>query len=166
MPHLSNLAVRNEFTELLFSTCSRYCWNYCHFIFSRSCYDHRSYERNLSNCVEKPEKVRTSTGFDPVTSRYRCDALTNCVMKPLTLGAGHLWVVMSPWRMDAKWYMKCFIYWTADLKSSKLWPRWSPDFFRLLIRNCLNCVYNCDDHSLLDFKSAVQYMKHFIYHFK
>ena len=36
--HLSNLPVRNEFTELLFSTCSRYCWNYCHFIFSRSCF--------------------------------------------------------------------------------------------------------------------------------
>ena len=32
-------------------------------------YDHRSYERNLSNCVEKPEKVRTSTGLEPVTSR-------------------------------------------------------------------------------------------------
>jgi len=42
-------------------------------------------------------------------------------MKPLTLGAGHLWVLMSPWRMDVKWYMKCFIYWTADLKSSELW---------------------------------------------
>ena len=27
-------------------------------------YDHRSYERNLSNCVEKPEKVRTSRGFE------------------------------------------------------------------------------------------------------
>ena len=27
-------------------------------------YDHRSYERNKSNCVQKPEKVRTSTGFD------------------------------------------------------------------------------------------------------
>ena len=25
--------------------------------------------------------------------------------------------------------------------------------------------HNCDDHSSLDFKSAVQYMKHFIYHF-
>ena len=40
-------------------------------------YDLRSDERNLSNCVKKPEKVRTSTGFEPVTSRYRCDALTN-----------------------------------------------------------------------------------------
>ena len=28
-------------------------------------YDHRSYERNLSNCVQKPEKVSTSTGFEP-----------------------------------------------------------------------------------------------------
>ena len=56
-----------------------------------------------------------------MTSRYRCDALTNWAMKPLTLGAGHLWVVMSPWRMGVKWCMKCFIYWTADLKSSKPW---------------------------------------------
>ena len=28
-------------------------------------YDHRSYERNLSNCVKKTEKVRTSTGLNP-----------------------------------------------------------------------------------------------------
>ena len=28
-----------------------------------------------------------------------------------------------PWSTDndVKWYMKCFLYWTADLKSSKLW---------------------------------------------
>ena len=26
-------------------------------------------------------------------------------------------------------------------------------------------VHNCNDHSILDFKSAVQYMKYFIYHF-
>ena len=69
-------------------------------------------------------------------------------------------------------------------KSSKLWSSqlrtqfkqlrieaWkSQDFngvwlFQASIRNCLNCVRNCDDHSLLDFKSAVQYMKHFIHHF-
>ena len=29
------------------------------------------------------------------------------------------------------------------------------------VKNCLNCVLNCDDHGLLDFKSAVQYMKTF-----
>ena len=38
-------------------------------------------------------------------------------------------------------------------------------FSRLYIRNYLNCVHNCEDHSLLDFKSAVQYMKYFIYKF-
>ena len=37
--------------------------------------------------------------------------------------------------------------------------------FQASTRNCLNCVHNCDDHSSLDFNSAVQYMKHFIYHF-
>ena len=40
---------------------------------------------------------RTSTGFEPATSRYRCDALTNWAMKPLTLGAGHFWVHNFPW---------------------------------------------------------------------
>ena len=30
-------------------------------------------------------------------------------------------------------------------------PRSSPDFFQASIRNCLNCVYNCEDHSLLDY---------------
>ena len=57
-------------------------------------YDPRSYERNFSNCVEIPEKFRTSTGFEPVTSRYRCNALTNGAMKPLMLGTGHLRVHM------------------------------------------------------------------------
>ena len=67
------------------------------------------------------KRVRTSTGFEPVISQHRCFALTNWAIKPLTLEAGHWWDLMSPWRMDVRWYMKCFIYWTADLKSSKLW---------------------------------------------
>ena len=66
-------------------------------------YDLRSYERNFYICVEKPEKFRTLTGFEPVTSRFRCDALTNWAMKPLTLGAGHLWVLMVPWGMNQWW---------------------------------------------------------------
>ena len=39
--------------------------------------DPRRYERNLCNCVRSLKKFRTSTGFEPVTSRYWCDALTN-----------------------------------------------------------------------------------------
>ena len=31
-------------------------------------YDPCSYERNFFNCAEKPEKFRTSTGFELVTS--------------------------------------------------------------------------------------------------
>ena len=51
--------------------------------------DPHTCERNLCNCVKKPEKkFRTSTGFEPVTSRYQCDAVTNSAMKPLTLGEG------------------------------------------------------------------------------
>ena len=78
------------------------------------------------NCVEKPEKFRTSTGFEPVTSRFRCDALTNWAMKPQTLGAGHLWVLMFPWGMNQWWndiwnesYVNCGyeIKWSYDLRS-------------------------------------------------
>ena len=81
-------------------------------------YDLRSYECNFYNCVEKPEKFRTSTGFEPVTSRFRCDALTNWAMKPLTLGAGHLWVLMvrEEWINDEMVYEMNHI-WTADMKS-------------------------------------------------
>ena len=39
-------------------------------------YDPHSYERNFCNCIGKPEKSRTSTGFEPVTSQYRCDTNT------------------------------------------------------------------------------------------
>ena len=35
-------------------------------IWNQASHDHRSFERNLSNCEQKPEKVRTSTGFDNV----------------------------------------------------------------------------------------------------
>ena len=35
-------------------------------VWNQASHDHRSFERNLSNCEQKPEKVRTSTGFEPV----------------------------------------------------------------------------------------------------
>ena len=34
--------------------------------------------------------------------------------------------------------------------------RWSPDFFRLLLSNCLNWKINCDDHSSLSSTTPVQ----------
>ena len=70
--------------------------------------------------------------------------------------------------------MKCFIYWTADFKSSQLWSSQLWTQFKQLrkpekvrtstgsrvhpvevltfsgFRNCLNCVHNCDDHSCLE----------------
>ena len=66
-------------------------------------YDPSSYERSFSNCVEKPEKFRTSTGYEPVTSRFGWDALTNWLIRPLTLGAGDLWFLMFSWGMNQRW---------------------------------------------------------------
>ena len=49
------------------------------------------------------KKFRTSTGFEPVTSRYRCDALTNWAMKPLTLEAGYCGFICSRERDECEW---------------------------------------------------------------
>ena len=57
----------------------------------------RSDERKFLLRREAWKIFRTSTGFEPATSRYRCDALTNWAMKPLTLAAGHFWVHNFPW---------------------------------------------------------------------
>jgi len=66
--------------------------------------------------------------------------------------------------------------WSQLLKWRTLWPSHryhevmgsNPvnvlSFSGFYIRNCINCVHNCEDHSSLDFTSAVLYMKHFIYH--
>ena len=84
-----------------------------------------------------------------MTLRYQFDILTNWAMKPLTLGAGHLWVLMSPWGRNVKWYMKCFVYSTGDLKSSTLWSSqlWT-QFKQLRIEawksKYFNRVWHCD----------------------
>ena len=75
--------------------------------------DPRSCERNLCNCERKPEKISgLHWGLNP-WPRDTGAMLTNWAMKPLTLGAGQLWVHMFPWK---KWMQ--FIYemnhiWTA-----------------------------------------------------
>ena len=50
--------------------------------------------------LHKLQDCRTSMGFEPMTLRYRCDALTIWAMKPLMLGAGHLWVLMFSWWLN------------------------------------------------------------------
>ena len=79
------------------------------------------------------KKFRTSTGFEPVTSRLPVRCSTNWAMKPLTLGAGQLWVHMFPWK---KWVlMICGInhIWTAQMK----W-KWRND--SRSERNLCNCL--------------------------
>ena len=51
------------------------------------------------------KKFRTSTGLEPVTSRYRCDAL-----QPLTLGAGPFWVHMFPWKINSVCPSSCVVH--------------------------------------------------------
>ena len=141
-------------------------------------YDPRSYERNFCNCVKKPEDFRTSTGFEPVTSRYRCDALTNWAMKPLTLGAGHLWVpiafIYDPFHISFhRWFIphgKIGTHkWPApnvsdfiaqSVRASHLYREVTGSNpvevlnFQASLRNCKNCV-NCAIIASLDYNYIV-----------
>ena len=73
-------------------------------IWNEVIYYARSYESNLN-----PWPLDTGV------------TLTNWAMKTLTLGASHLWALMSREEWMLKLYMKYFICWTADEKSSNLW---------------------------------------------
>ena len=109
----------------------------------------------------------------------------NWAMKPLTLGAGQLWVHMFPWK---KWVLMIYeinhIFisnWptpnvtgfiaqlvehrTSIARSLVQTPLKSWIFFQPSLRNCINCVH-CDDHFfiLISFPHFVSYMIYFIYH--
>ena len=91
------------------------------------------------------KKFRTSTGFEPVTSRLLVRCSTNWAMKPLTLGAGQLWVHMFPWK---KWVLMIYEInhiWTAEMK----W-KWRND--RRSERNLCNCVKKPEKNSGLQSK--------------
>ena len=52
-------------------------------------FDHRSYDRNLSNCKFKPEKnFRASTGYEPMASALALQCSTNWALETLISGAG------------------------------------------------------------------------------
>ena len=67
---------------------------------------------NFSNCIEKPEKFRTSTGFEPMTSWFWCNALTNWAMKPKLWEPAISGFEMFLWWLNqwTKWFMKWIVY--------------------------------------------------------
>ena len=84
-------------------------------------YDPHSYECNFSNCIEKPEKFRTSTGFEPMTSRCQCDAVTHWPMKPLMLGVGQLSISHNQWialKTHSDWLLKLRISFAIHLRAT------------------------------------------------
>ena len=88
---------------------------------------------------------------------------------------GGKWKKKPYYYITVKWYMKCFSYILHGLIRTHKWPapnvggfiaqlvrashRYSEVtgsnpvkswLFQASVRNCLNCVQNCDDHGLLD----------------
>ena len=125
------------------------------------------------NCVEKPEKFRSSTGFEPVTSRFRCDALTNWAMKPLTLAhirssydsfhiPFHHWFIPHGTIRTHKWPAPNVSGFIAQLVRASHRNREVTGSnpvevlnFQAYLRNCKNCVRNCEDHSFTWFCDLV-----------
>ena len=96
----------------------------------------------LMQLCKKPEKkFRTSMGFEPVTLRYQCNALTNWAMKLLMLGAG----IICLFR-ESHQYREV----TGSNPIEVLYF-----FLSGFLLNCINHVHNCEDHSSFDFISAV-----------
>ena len=89
--------------------------------------------------------------------RYRVEhsresPYNNCTTTPLNftvLNKRIDWLMdgLIDWLENNAWHYKNRCHWT--LKNVIYW------LFQASIRKCLNCVHNCDDHSLLDFKSPV-----------
>jgi len=71
-------------------------------------------------------------------------------MKPLTFGAGHLWVLMSPWRMDVKWHMKC----SLDFKSTFQYMKHFICHFTYKIKQNKSILVNVPDNGLVDFNAG------------
>ena len=144
--------------------------------------DHRSKFSNLSNWKEEAWKNQGFNGIrSPWPPRYRCDALPTELWSH-TLGARSInWgqSFREEWN-DVKFiwnnsYMNCGCRWKwRMIIAVNLWlhssvgrashqyrgghgfeSRWSPDFFSLLLSNCLNWKIYCDDHSSLSSTTAV-----------
>ena len=84
------------------------------------------------------------------------------------LWSSQLWTQFKQSRVEAWKGQDLNGVWTRDLAIPMRGRKQTPLkswLFQASTRDCLNCVHNCEDHNLLDFKSAVQFMKYFIYHF-
>ena len=124
--------------------------------------DPRSCERNLCNCVKKPEnKIRTSTGFEPVTSQYRS-------------GSFFIWFHFRSSLVHDSFHIhhSHSSFWLEHMNPQLTCPNVS-GFIAQLVRAShryrevtgsnpvevlnffIKCVHNCEDHSSFDFISAV-----------
>ena len=110
--------------------------------------DHRSKFSNLSNWKEEAWK---NQGFNGIRTRDLHD--TSAMLYQLSYEATH-------------WERGQFIEFISPVRSEMMWniyeiihifeSRWSLDFFKLLLSNCLNWKIYCDDHSSLWSITAVQ----------
>ena len=119
----------------------------------------RRIERNLCNCVKKPEKISAlQRGLNPFPRD------TGAMLYQLSYQASdvvHIWFISyivnthlfhgNIWTNNwAAPNVSGFIAQLVEHRTGKsrghgFKPCWSRDFFQASLRNCINCVH-CDDH--------------------
>ena len=118
--------------------------------------DRHSKFSNLSNGKKKPEKIRASTGFEPVTSAIPMRCSTNWAMKPHIGSEVKLLSSDLPVRWnDVKfiwnnWYLYCGCRWKWRVIIVVNFPI-SGFFFPMQAFS-----FHCDDHSSLSSTTTVQ----------
>ena len=135
--------------------------------------DRRS-ERNLCNCVKKPEKKFTTEFFFSGFFRqlHKLCSLRRSFLHFHFISAVHIWFISYIINTDFfhgniwthNWpapNVRGFIaqlveHRTGIARSPVQTPLKSWIFFRLLLRNCINCIY-CDDHFFI-FISFTQFI--------
>ena len=137
--------------------------------------DHRSKFSNLSNWKEEAwKKSGLQRDSNPWPPRIPVRCSTNWAMKPTT--AVHIWII------SYKLHIISLLTGRYELNKLTSLPtcgfiaqlvehrtgirgghgfesRWSPDFFRLLLSNCLNCKIYCDDHSSLSLHGFITHQQ-------
>ena len=123
--------------------------------------DRRS-ERNLCNCVKKPEKnPGLQRGLSPWPRYYRCDApptelWSHWRWEQVNFFHGNIWTHNWPAPYVSGFKTQLVERLTGNREVTGSNPVEVLDFFQASLRNCINCVH-CDDHFFI-FISFTQFL--------
>ena len=116
-----------QFIEFILTRDRNIEWRWCELRkYMKWRFDHRSYNRNLSNCKFTPEKnFWASTGFEPMASALALQCSTNWAMKTHILGAGQFieFILTRDRNIEWRWCELRKYKWNEDLTEHRSYNR-------------------------------------------